>query len=1056
MTANDSYDLRFIETPKYPSYEISEKSFSEKQGGGRPPYWEMVFWWTRKPLITARAAIAGALLSAETPLHTFKKIIRLDSGATPHRLNPTLDARIPGFNKTLKEIFSEKKLLDPFAGFGSIPLEALRLSLGEAVAVELLPTAMIFLKAVLEYPLKAASRKEWSNLVQDVRKWGEWVTNKLKEDPDIKELYDKDIAVYIGTWEVKCPHCGNYTPLIGNYWLARVKSGNRYTRIAFMKPEKTEKGIQVKVVDVNKGYSITSISPENVSGNTIRINNTELEVPAPNIEARRETATCLQCGNKIRYIDPQTGNHYPDKNRVSTAVRQRLEFYPKHAIKHWNQKLEEYLRGGISLEELKNAKARPRLLVKVKIVGRDLEFEPCSEEDNEKLWKALEKLKQIWGDPDIPTELFAPYQMGTAGAFRITLWGFDKFYKLFNPRQLLTLVKLVKLIREAGKMIEEEKLREGWSKEEAFKYAEAVTTYLAIALVRNIDYNAITITWHDQTGFGSSLALLQARDTLAFRGLAMTWNFCDYSFIDNNVGFMKHLRKILNAMSYLVSAVSGSPSRIRVLLDDATMLGKLGDEKFDVIVTDPPYYDDVPYTELSDFYFVWLKRALSDSDGKVLMPRFHGEVLFRRVGAVCKPVSTQWEWFAKREISFNPGRYLDEAGDPGRAREAAISRYRELLRSAFTVIASKLRDDGVLVTYYNNTDPDAWRDLLWAGWNEAGLRVSAVWPILTESPQSVVKRGKRSLNTSLLIVWRKKPKDNSGGCRSGFASEVYRECLETVKKHAGKFWEHHKGLDAYIALIGKALSVVTGYDKVVFPESSKETGWGSLKPEVKKRSNREEELTLEHRIVREIVFPAAGRGLVEYLSGLYNAEVRSPEGMFYVLFKSMFIEPPEALRKEKKVNASDLVTLSIAAMIDQKSLMQKRIIEERKKKASNEKEYVLLSPLRTDPGYMREFLKKRSISLHAPRISSSIDILHLLEYYACSAPREEFKKIVENIKKDIVRREVFDEALSLARIIANLFVGDPEQELAKRVLEYMGESVRSPRPDSDLTRWMKG
>jgi len=64
----------------------------------------------------------------------------------------------------------------------------------------------------------------------------------------------------------------------------------------------------------------------------------------------------------------------------------------------------------------------------------------------------------------------------------VTLWGFDKWYKLFNPRQLLTLVKLVKLIREAGKQIEQEKIREGLSKEKAFKYAEAITTYLAIAL----------------------------------------------------------------------------------------------------------------------------------------------------------------------------------------------------------------------------------------------------------------------------------------------------------------------------------------------------------------------------------------------------------------------------------------------------------------------------------------------------------------------------------------------------------------------------------------------
>jgi len=95
--------------------------------------------------------------------------------------------------------------------------------------------------------------------------------------------------------------------------------------------------------------------------------------------------------------------------------------------------------------------------------------------------------------------------------------------------------------------------------------------------------------------------------------------------------------------------------RVRVLLD-ATSLGGLGDEKFDLIFTDPPYRDDVPYAELSEFYYVWLRRALSGSDGTFLVPRFHADAFFVGAGA-----PTQWQWFASCEVSLDEGRLREES-----------------------------------------------------------------------------------------------------------------------------------------------------------------------------------------------------------------------------------------------------------------------------------------------------------------------------------------------------------------------------------------------------------
>jgi len=179
---------RLIETSRFPVGLVSEKSAREKAGGGRPPYWEMVFWWTRKPLASARGIIGGALVPSNVSVSEFCRCLRLNEGS-PHRHNPVLP-------KNWQEWFKGKSLLDPFAGFGSIPLEALRLSLNRVIAVELLPTAYVFLKAILEYPLKYGKQ-----LVKDVEKWGNWVTERLKQDSIVQQLYEPHVAVYIGSWK---------------------------------------------------------------------------------------------------------------------------------------------------------------------------------------------------------------------------------------------------------------------------------------------------------------------------------------------------------------------------------------------------------------------------------------------------------------------------------------------------------------------------------------------------------------------------------------------------------------------------------------------------------------------------------------------------------------------------------------------------------------------------------------------------------------------------------------------------------------------------------------
>ena len=953
----------FIETDEFPIQIVNRASTKEKGGGGRPPYWEMVFWWTRKPLAGARAVIAGALLSENINSINFANWLRLKSDKVSHRQNPILPDNI-------KEKFKKIKLLDPFAGFGSIPLEAIRLGIGEVVAVEFLPTAYIFLKAILEYPKKYGKK-----LISDVEKWGKWITEKLKEDPDIKELYDEDVAVYIGTWEVKCPICNRYTPLVGNWWLAKVK-GKKY---AYMKPKAEEGKVSIEIIE---GKSSGALEP--------------------NVRGRPEKAICLLCGSTITYLDLQTGRIYRAKSEVSSKiVKNRLEFYPKHTIRQWNKMLEEYLTGKITLEELKQAPARPRLLIKVKIINKDLKFKPCHEEDNEKLWKALEKLKQLWGDPDIPTEPIPSYESRSIWVYP---YGFNKFYKFFNPRQLLTLIKLVKLIREAGKRIEDEKYKEGWNMDDAFKYAEAVTTYLAIALINFARHNALVNHWE-----GASWQ--PVRHVLAMRGIAMQWNWCDVNphYEESLVSYQYFNNKNVDSLSYLVSAVSDYSGEVRVFLDDATVLNKLDNEKFDVIVTDPPYRDDVPYTELSDFYYVWLKRALSDDN---LKPRFHADAL---------AYNTQWESFALNEVSYNEGRLryfgVQETEDY----------YEKLMGMAFRKMSELLKDDGLIVTYFAHSSPEAWTELIEAGWRRAKLKVTKAWAFATESEQRVTARGKTALESSIIVVWRKRKVNDE---KIEEYREVYSRALERAEEEMkSALTSGLTQVDLLIASMTGALSEFTSYDKI--------TRFGV-------------ELT-PRDIIKEAYAIAA-----RVISGATEA-IRSPEALFYLASKAMYGKystPKGQLSLETRtqpiiLSSQDIIILSYGFLREEaekngyKIFLNSKIVKPLEETSganvARQKTFTLLEPLESSLEAVKKLLGERGlnpIKLEAEgRQLNSIDILHLLEYYALQgrgefsiAYRDLYGKYPQSVR----------EAIEVAKIIKDMEM-DPEKDLAERVIEYIKE-----------------
>ncbi|NAZ12666.1 MAG: DUF1156 domain-containing protein, partial [Desulfurococcales archaeon] len=958
-----------------------------------------VFWWTRKPLASARAVILASLLSSDFDVERFIRIIfpsykgRGRFSKTPHFLNPNLKL----LNKEYIEKIKRTRLLDPFAGFGSIPLEAIRLGVGEVVASELLPTAVVFLRAVLEYPKTAVEKKIERQLLNDVERWGRWVLEELKKDPDVKELYDPDVAVYIGTWEIKCPYCGRYTPLIGNWWLARVKGKRGFKSLAWMTPVKTERGVEIKIEKITDRSVLQTAKTIRRGRRTIGIEIGDKKIiigdPAlngePNIDAQANKAVCLYCHANIKGT--------------------KEKWHVKEGLREWNERLERYLNGEISLEELRQSPARPRLLVKVRIVNKELEFEPAKPEDDEKLWKAFEKVKTLWGDPDIPAESVPIYENRSIW---VIVYGFDKWYKLFNPRQLITLVKLVKLIREAGKKIEEEKQKEGWSKEEAFKYAEAVTTYLGICLSNSADFNSLSTYW--EVVWGTN------KRSVAFRGIAMTWNWIDLNVIKRTPGsWVRSVETILNGLKYIITAISNSISQTKVLLDDTTSLSKLANEKFDLIITDPPYRDDVPYAELSDFYYVWLKRALSDNDGVTLKPRFHVDLFFP--GGV--EISTQWEWFASREVSLSEGRCEYFKMGAGEDCERV---YERLLKSSFNSMVERLNEDGVLITYFAQSSPEAWSSLLEAGLSN-GLFPVVAFPVITESEESVISRGKSAISASIVIAWRKikqaEPLDISVKYDELIekAVKALRDVEKALARAGGDVVSELYGVTIYVMTYARILSLLASGGRPV-------------------KAGR----PLDSREIARLASEILARAYVKEA----GASLSHEDSIFYLVVKKVF---PRGEEGRRLASSSDLILLSYGVGVKKERALEdlerrgvlKAYGREEETEVASRKTYMLIEPAKSDDETeLSQILKMHNIYPENPAtFKSPVHVLHALMLYALK-PKDVFTKYYERIY--LANPSLVSEAVELAKALTTL-EGDPEAELASRVIEYLGGSFKNKR-----------
>ncbi len=377
----------------------------------------------------------------------------------------------------------------------------------------------------------------------------------------------------------------------------------------------------------------------------------------------------------------------------------------------------------------------------------------------------------------------------------------------------------------------------------------------------------------------------------------------------HSVELLKTKRK-LSPTSPLPSPPSGqktltglSNNTVSVLRGDATSLN-LG-EKFDVIVTDPPYADDVPYTELSDFYYVWLKRALSDSDGRKLLPRFHRDAFFKKIGPRLVEIRTQWEEFARKEVSTNPGRFMDDKNK----KERAVQHFENLFSQAFVAMREHLKDDGLLVTYYAHTSLDAWANLIEAGWRRAKLQITRAIPLNTESKTSIVSRGgKMSLDTSIVAVWRKP----SGERKPVMVSSLREELRRKARESAGEFMRYgYQSLDLLYGVMAAVLEEVTKHSEVLSPKGPLSTA----------------------EVLKEVYGATVRGGIIEAIAEVAEGRaVSSNEALFYTAYKVLF--------GNATLRPNDVILLNLATFTDPNGLVKAGIL----KATGSAKEFTLNTP----------------------------------------------------------------------------------------------------------------
>ena len=367
---------------------------------------------------------------------------------------------------------------------------------------------------------------------------------------------------------------------------------------------------------------------------------------------------------------------------------------------------------------------------------------------------------------------------GASYGFPIVAYGLLEWCRMFTKRQLLSLGTLLVEIRLLSHGLDA--YPQPWR--------EALSAYLGLVLSKSADYSSAICSWHN----GKE----QLRNTFARFALPMVWDYCEVNPLGATSGSF-------TAMSEWVARYLDRTAPALLDLEAADIRAEsaiaLSAEGFDVICTDPPYYDAIPYSDLMDFFHVWLRRVLHGLSDET-------DAMFAE--------SLGPKWDSER----SDGELVDDAVRFDGDRDASKQNYEDGMARAFGRCREALNDDGRLVVVFASKSPDAWETLVSAV-IRSGFVVTASWPVQTEMANRQRSLSGAALSSSIWIVCRKRP-----STRPGWESQVLEDMERRITQRLRDFWDAGiRGPDFVWSATGPALEAFSRYPAVRRQDSPGQT-----------------------------------------------------------------------------------------------------------------------------------------------------------------------------------------------------------------------------------------
>ena len=365
--------------------------------------------------------------------------------------------------------------------------------------------------------------------------------------------------------------------------------------------------------------------------------------------------------------------------------------------------------------------------------------------------------------------------VGASRAFSIDGYGIADWASLFSNRQLLALGEIVRNVRST----DAEMRRCGTADR------EPLICGLACTLDKLADYSSSVCSWHN------------GRETIGHTfvrfALPFVWDYCEVNpLAETTGGFLAMSDWVAR---YFDHAIKATEPAAAIAVKRESAIAVSGAE-FDLVCTDPPYYDAIPYSDLMDFFHVWLRRVLHG-----LSPEIDA--------AFSEPLGPKWDARA------NDGELIDDASRFGGDQAASKHNYEDGMARAFQRFHAALRDDGRLVVVFANKQPDAWETLV-SALIRAGFVVTASWPIQTEMQNRQRGLSSAALSSSIWLVCRKRPPS-----RPGWDTNVLAEMERNITRRLRDFWDAGiRGPDFVWAATGPALEAFSRYPAVRVTDSA--------------------------------------------------------------------------------------------------------------------------------------------------------------------------------------------------------------------------------------------